>query len=182
MRWTYSDALAEAGAFVSNRFYFTNKNVGYFIGIPDKIGKGIILKTNDGGLTWYECLRTSASLNSVCFNGYDNIGITIGEHGTMLKTINAGGNVPVKQIKMDNIKINIYPNPTSDYIRVSTPQAYLGKTTYFIFDCQGRTIKRDKILLDESYKICISNLKSGNYLILMLLPNGTIASGKFIVK
>lgn len=180
-RWIYSGALSEAGAFVSTRLHFTSNNAGYFLGIPGEMGKGIVLKTNDGGITWHESLRTSALLNSICFTRANDTGIIVGEHGSILKTSNAGGTVYIKKIKKEIIKIGIFPNPSSDYIRICIPELYSGKTTYYIRNNEGRILDKKDILLDESNKLSILNYPPGIYLITMIFPDGNWASGKFVV-
>lgn len=71
-----------------NSVFFTDANTGYVVG-----SYGLILKTNDGGLTWSQQYSDSSinSLFSICFTD-ENTGYAVGGQGTILKTVNGGTN------------------------------------------------------------------------------------------
>jgi photosystem II stability/assembly factor-like uncharacterized protein len=75
--------------------YFTDANTGYAVGgicgmrLPPKCS-GIILSTNDGGLTWsFNEFDITSRLVSVYFTDA-NTGCAVGSKGAILKTINGG--------------------------------------------------------------------------------------------
>jgi len=62
------DSLAVQGTDFYNSVFFANENDGFAVGtdMPDETGNGIILKTNNGGLTWEKYISSkSVQLNSV---------------------------------------------------------------------------------------------------------------------
>lgn len=72
-----------------------------------------------------------------------------------------------------DIKISLYPNPTSEYLNISTLQDI---NSYEIYDINGRTILSNKT---SDKTINVSNLTNGMYIINIKTDSGT-SSNKFI--
>lgn len=77
-----------------NSVFFTDVNTGYVVG-----SYGLILKTDDGGLSWSQQNSDSTiiSLYSICFTDA-NTGYAVGGQGTILKTVNGGTNWIIQTI------------------------------------------------------------------------------------
>ncbi|OFY79331.1 MAG: hypothetical protein A2281_16660 [Bacteroidetes bacterium RIFOXYA12_FULL_38_20] len=59
----------------------------------------------------------------------------------------------------ENSLINVYPNPTADYIQITG----IENGDVYIYDSEGRFVK--SLILDKSMKIDFSDLPHGNYLL-----------------
>jgi photosystem II stability/assembly factor-like uncharacterized protein len=78
-----------------NSIYFVDQNNGWVAG-HDNSYRSIVLATTDGGLNWIsQPTGSGRRLNSVYFTD-KNTGWLVGENGTILKTTNGGGTIPVE--------------------------------------------------------------------------------------
>jgi photosystem II stability/assembly factor-like uncharacterized protein len=95
----------------------TAHNYAYIVG-----QSGIFIKCNDNYI-WnhYFIPGIAQTLNSVYFINKD-VGYTVGDYGTILKTTNGGGvSVGMNDSKGENSNVNIYPNPASDHLTIEAP-------------------------------------------------------------
>jgi len=91
--------------------FFIDSQNGWAVGFS-----GLIIRTNDGGTTWYsQKSNTTKSLNSIFFN--NKTGWIVGDFGTILKTTTSGSTW-VAEEKLSEVKIaggfllqQNYPNP-----------------------------------------------------------------------
>ncbi|QXP61756.1 DUF4832 domain-containing protein [Olleya sp. HaHaR_3_96] len=95
--------------------------------------------------------------------GYNNLQQTI----SLSSTLNVDTFLP-------NTNFSIYPNPTSDFITIKLKKS--DSAIIQIFDTNGQLIK--ELLVSNNYKIDLSNLSNGLYLI--RFKNNTSANIKFI--
>lgn len=78
----------------------------------------------------------------------------------------------------DEVLVNVYPNPTSDYLNIALPQdIQLPELSAIIYTVNGLVVKEDK----GTAKLSITELKSGIYLV-MLYAGGNQLSTHRIVK
>ena len=75
-------------------------------------------------------------------------------------------------------KIKMYPNPASDFIRVSAAD-HISEAR--IYDLQGRELKRVQTG-GTDIEINIGDLSSGTYVVTLLLGNNEMSSQKLVVK
>jgi hypothetical protein len=103
------------------------------------------------GVAWYGC-----SIN------VDNV------------TVNAGA-LATSETNLQKKSFKIFPNPTSDYINISSEKRI---SEVSISDLSGKQIKS----LKNEEKISVQNLTSGTYIIQIKNSDGTVSSQKFIKK
>ncbi|MFK7925655.1 MAG: YCF48-related protein [Bacteroidia bacterium] len=103
---------------------------------------GTLLKTVDGGLSWYTLIQPFAS--PVNFNGVyfldDQLGWIVGSEGNILKTSSAGGSVSLED-KINAISFSIHPNPSQGIFELEIDPAVLVRSLA-IYDLQGRLVER----------------------------------------
>lgn len=89
--------------------------------------------------------------------------------------INAGYicTVGISDVKVDN-KISIYPNPTHDYINISTDDSFIERVN--IIDLNGKLIYENKF----TEKVNVSNLNAGMYVLKIMSKEGQQTILKFI--
>ncbi|MGI8893105.1 MAG: WD40/YVTN/BNR-like repeat-containing protein, partial [Bacteroidia bacterium] len=101
---------------------FVTDSIGYIIGgsnYNDDFNvpyRGLIYKTIDKGNSWIMIDSSySFSLNKLHFTS-DSIGYIAGQNGEILKISNANSLfTSVQSILSPNSRLEIYPNPTTDY-------------------------------------------------------------------
>ena len=101
----------------------------------------------------------------------------IDAHGAFLLsgTVSLDTNLAITENGLNN-KIQIYPNPTTDFINISSKEKI---NTAEIYDINGRMLLKTNKIDDE---ISLENLNSGIYLILLQLENGKTEIQKIIKK
>jgi photosystem II stability/assembly factor-like uncharacterized protein len=163
---------------VFNSVCFPNVDIGYGVGFSSLGGAGIILKTTDGGVNWdVQDSTLSNSLYSVYFTNA-NIGYTVGDSGTILKTINGGG-YPVgsNDITSESKLLKIYPNPSSTHVTIET-FSIPTKSRLSIMNPNGQELITRQIT-EPKTQIDISNLPSGLYFV-RVTGERTVEVGKFV--
>ncbi len=70
-------------------------------------------------------------------------------------------------IENDFDKINIYPIPTKNFLNVHFPSSVSGQTTIQLIDLVGQKIIELSVNIStqDLYRINVSHLKSGNYIL-----------------
>ena len=137
---------------------------------------GTILKTNNGGTTWYgQTSGVTYDLYAVCFTDSNN-GYSVGLDGTILKTTNGGG-LGVDEISGKSTDMNVYPNPASDFITVDASLIQT-KCQLSILNLSGQELIARQIT-EPKTQIDISSLPSGVYFV-RLTSDKTVSTGKFI--
>ena len=78
--------------------------------------------------------------------------------------------------------IECFPNPTNDYIEISTENLLIGETNIIIYNILGEVIKQENYAqFENTQKINLDNLSSGSY-ILELENNAKISRHKLIIE
>jgi len=78
-------------------------------------------------------------------------------------------------------EISIFPNPASDFLRISLPQKTRA-TQVFLSDLQGRRIlAQDATLSDDAFSIDLQDYASGVYLLEVMEGKDLVVSEKIVV-
>lgn len=86
--------------------------------------------------------------------------------------------VDIEEFKMAEWEVNIYPNPSSQFIKVSHNSKSNKSLSYAIVNTKGEIVLSEKPLVNENH-INIENLKKGNYF-LIIRQNNQIVTKEFI--
>jgi hypothetical protein len=91
----------------------------------------------------------------------------------------SGGGTAVSNVNAKDLNINIYPNPTSDFIHLKSEIAKMNSV--FVNDISGRVVLQKDLSAsaNSEIKINIASLPSGMYLLKIATDKGT-ATSKFI--
>lgn len=127
---------------------------------------------------WYEYF-TGDSLE---ITGNTNITLNPGEYriytNVKLDQPVIQNTVDIEEFKIAKWEINIYPNPSSHFIKVSHNSKNNKPLSYAIVNSKGGIVLSEKPLVNENH-INIENLKKGNYF-LMIRQNNQIVAKEFI--
>ncbi len=155
--------------------HFVDANNGYAAGYIK------VLKTIDGGTTWtiqstgisgtYDNLSSIFFLNS-------SLGYTVGYKGRILKTIN-GGVAGVEENTKES-QLNIYPNPTADYITVNIDNKDNSPMTMNIYNTIGKLVKQVAITQNQQ-KVNVQDLNNGIYIV-EISSKGLLERQKLIIQ
>ena len=126
----------------------------------DDIEKGIIMKSPDGNC-WRGVLDNSGNL--------------------IFAEIDCPGTFVVSIKELETIRLNIFPNPTSESITISIENSNIKKVKYTICDINGRLIKEGKIKTDNEV-LDISSFDSGVYLIKVNDKQGNLIAANKLIK
>ncbi len=85
----------------------------------------------------------------------------------------------IANIKVDEDKINVFPNPSADILNIRFKADLKGKSLCKIMDINGKLVKQKEISIPNNLKIDISNLQEGIYF-LKIQNNKAIYIWKFI--
>ncbi|MDG1237792.1 MAG: alpha-amylase family glycosyl hydrolase [Flavobacteriales bacterium] len=127
---------------------------------------------------WYEYF-TGDSLE---ITGNTNITLNPGEYriytDVKLDQPVIQNTVDIEEFKMAEWEVNIYPNPSSHFIKVSHNSKSNKSLSYAIVNTKGEIVLSEKPLVNENH-INIENLKKGNYF-LIIRQNNQIVTKEFI--
>ena len=127
---------------------------------------------------WYEYF-TGDSLE---ITGNTNITLNPGEYriytNVKLDQPVIQNTVDIEEFKMAEWEVNIYPNPSSQFIKVSHNSKSNKSLSYAIVNTKGEIVLSEKPLVNENH-INIENLKKGNYF-LIIRQNNQIVTKEFI--
>lgn len=82
---------------------------------------------------------------------------------------------PLSTELIDNIQLSVYPNPTQDFLHISTE---LPVSTISIYSIEGKIVKEN----EASSVVDVSQLPEGNYFIQLKYSNGQHITRQFIKK
>lgn len=152
--------------------YFFNDTIGYIKATYNDLGKVDILRTNDGGNSWYPTSINDPNFNDmgqfVC-TGFDTC-YAISCY-KIYKTTNGGGIDTTTSVINENhhSDFNISPNPATDYIKL-----YFLKNIHleniYSYNLYGQVVS---VEFNESGIADITNLNSGIYFTLISTSTGT---------
>jgi len=167
--------------------YIENDSIGIYLNAPDSIYCNRICNNTSYGLQYYGsystncaannfwCTVDSASIESVIYDGYDNISIVGMVLFMPFDTLQCYLNVGLPEI--ENYSFAFFPNPAHDYLTID-----FGRNTSMaeikIFNVLG-VQEVDYPLSGEKNRIDVSNLANGIYFLEMITGN-KINRQKFI--
>jgi hypothetical protein len=67
--------------------------------------------------------------------------------------------------------LDVYPNPTSGYVNISSSSMNLEHTTFRVIDGLGREVKATSVLLDNELRLDVTQLPQGVYFINLYVDN-----------
>src|SRR5690606_3125652 len=79
--------------------------------------------------------------------------------------------------KFNNIKVNVYPNPTNDIINIETDETLLN---YVVYDMNGREIQKG--MFGSSNQLNLQNATNGVYFVKVTTIHNNVATVKVIKK
>ena len=125
----------------------------------------------------YWCITDSATIQTLIYDGYDNISYGIVSFMPLDSVCSPGIATSVNEIGKENLPLNIYPNPAVEFITLEL-MANSSKTEIKIFNTLGELMNYS-ISTNQKVKIDISNLSDGVY-ILEVVSGENISIQKFI--
>lgn len=139
-------------------------------------------------------LRAQVSVNAAAGNAMGDGGSVSFSVGQMTFSANVGPNGSVTQgvqqpyeisvlsvaEQAENINLSVYPNPSTDYLYLTTSDEISG-LSYQLFDMNGRLMKSEKIIGNQTI-IDMQDLVSATYFVKVNQGNKTVKSFKVIKK
>lgn len=96
-----------------------------------------------------------------------------------VKIIGGGGSVGIEDLQLAST-VKVFPNPTSDVVKVSVPDKFVGYTVQIV-DAQGRVVAV-KPLTEQTTNVNINDLANGQYFTRIISPeNGVIRQDQITV-
>jgi photosystem II stability/assembly factor-like uncharacterized protein len=139
---------------------FLNQNTGYITGGGISGTPGIILKSTNAGVSWYE--QVSNVNNGLIGNYFLNVntGYAVGYGGTILKTTDGGGIMLAINSESNNIPeqfslLQNYPNPFNPVTTIKFDLPKDNFVTLKIYDMLGREVA---ILVNDKLSACTHSL------------------------
>ncbi len=142
--------------------YFYNDTIGYMLAKYSDIDKTEILRTNDGGISWYPTLVNDADFTGMSSFFCTNLDTCYAvSHGKIYKTTNGGGFDTTTAITsfQNNNFCSIYPSVTTTSIHLQIP------SNVFLNQIETWSILGQKIPLyfNEHNDADVRNLANGIY-------------------
>jgi photosystem II stability/assembly factor-like uncharacterized protein len=176
IHWTEQFYQLTDSSRILHSVYFADANTGYAVGAGGKI-----LKTTDGGTNWsVQSSGTTDNLSSVYFTDA-NTGYVVGGNGTFLKTTNGGGYVSINEPKPSKSNFNLYPNPATNRITISTDKLLSGETTISVINISGQQLIQAIFRNQDKFEMDVSNLAKGIYLV-KIQNNVGIETKKLVIQ
>ena len=164
--WTSSNHMAAL-----TKIIFIDNNTGYALG-----KNGSILKTTDCGASWQT--ETSGTTSTIRGNSVsDKYIYACGNSGKILKSLH-GVSMRKEELLSSVNKINLYPNPTNDFINLKFENPVNSTNTIKIYDCLGKLILEFE--LDNTNKADIQHLNKGFYIYEVIQDGIVRKTGKII--
>lgn len=143
--------------FISDSIGFIIGNGGHTLNGPDTMG--VILRTNDQGLTWEEFIICGHNINAISY--VDSVAYIAGIYGYIFKNDNFSNLVDITNHHNYLGKIKVWPNPANNELHFSIPDKQFNELT--LLDCSGRTILEYSNY--PAQKIDISGIPGGLYIL-----------------
>ena len=162
---TWTDMTYGTGSVLLS-IYFTSESNGYIVGT-----NGLILMTNNAGASWNKSTsNTSEVLRSIIFTDSET-GYAVGDNGTILKTTNAGA-LSIGEIKSPTTKYNIFPNPATDRISVTTGNKMCDEVNVGIISMEGVQLLSQTFWHQDVINMDVNSLQKGIYLVRLQTKEG----------
>ena len=166
------DFIDIPGSYTSRDLKFYNEYVGYVSNTMNGNNPDVMLKTLDGGTTWYSIqvepidgvFPSIGSLNCPS----ENVGYGIGGK-YIYRTLNGGGPLgnlytSVKQEHLRSADMLLYPNPTTSGFSLSCPALHLGeKVDWKLIDVTGKSAISGTSTYSNPLNLDTHGLASGVY-------------------
>ena len=191
--WSPIFVLPEAGSHATLTFdagaYFEEEGgeleliVGAFVEVETGIGsEPVSLYTGSFSASTTEAQRVEVDLSSYAneneiFLVFIHTGSTAS--GYLLIDNVKVTNEPASTESYDKLGLNVFPNPVSDVMNITSPEANIQAVT--ITDLNGRTVKSINFNNVAETTVDASDLASGVYL-MNITANGTVATHKIVKK
>lgn len=156
--------------------YFTDVNTGYIHSNSSTSSQ--IYKTIDGGQTWSIDFTANTS---EYFQDTPSIVEYFGKLYVLGNTIITNNiSTSVKNLDDEKSNLNLYPNPVTDEIKISSIQAVTGALIFCLYDAFGRIILKKQVTEGES--INRGNINRGLYFYTIEDEHKDIKSGKLLFQ
>lgn len=125
--------------------------------------------TGDGGSVSFSVVPMAFSANE-------------GPDGSVTEGVQQPYEISVLSVaeQAENICLSVYPNPSTDYLYLTTSDEIPG-LSYQLFDMNGRLLKSEKIVANQT-NIDMQDLVSATYFVKVNQGNETVKSFKIIKK
>lgn len=139
---------------------------------------GTIIKSVDGGNTWYEMVHGYPMENEIFYGIYflnENIGWIVGSDGIILKTTNGGGPVGLTEFEKSPC-LRFFPNPTNGRLHIDNPDGIQIKSIQLLN-------RMGQIIFESNEKdfVELGDIPAGLYLAIVKTSNGDFTE-KIIIK
>ena len=140
-------------------------------------------------------LQAQESVNATGGNGSGSGGSASYSVGQVVYTTNTGANGSVAQgvqqpyetsvvtgleeAKGINLSVSVYPNPTSNYLKLSISKFEISNLSYHLYDINGKLLQSEKITGNQT-SIVMSNLVPATYFVKVIQGNKEVKSFKII--
>ena len=106
----------------------------------------------------------------------------VGPNGSVTEGVQQPYEISVLSVaeQAENISLSVYPNPSTDYLYLTTSDEISG-LSYQLFDMNGRLLKSEKIVANQT-NIDMQDLVSATYFVKVNQGNETVKSFKIIKK
>jgi len=150
------------------------------IGIRNYSSGGVIAKSVDGGKTATLDTLISNTMFQGTYRYSNNLMFVFGENGVIFKSTNLGGLVGLSEKNSTSLgEINIYPNPTNDFLKID----WKGQSKYKVSQLKVVNAMGKEMQVIDGYKsqIDLNGYPKGVYFLQIISDKG-IASKSFVVK
>lgn len=154
---------------------FLSDSVGYAVG-GLAFSYGAIERTVDAGGTWNVQTVSAPGMLLDIYFATDSIGYSVGENGTILKTLN-GGISGLAELEPSTLNICVYPNPVGTTLGISNQS---GKPTTVIFrNLSGQEVQR--LVVTNRYTIIDTSLWTDGIYSLTFIRDSATRTEKLII-
>ena len=158
-----------------------NKQTGAVINVHDIQGEAVSTKQMTAVATDNDGNYITAGTFNVNLFMNNTLGITplvsTGESDFFVAKLGAYACGTNSTEKFNNIKVNVYPNPTNDIINIETDETLLN---YVIYDMNGREIQNG--MFGSSNQLNLQNATNGVYFVKVTTVHNNVATVKVIKK
>ena len=118
--------------------------------------------------TWYDCADSTEVVDaqdSILILPYDGTFDLEVSDGKCTELAGCSAFIITSIAQSFDIPVQIYPNPVSNILRIQFGEAIQEPIQLQIFDLQGRLIKSQENLRDQTIEVNVADLVSGTYLV-----------------
>ncbi len=157
---TWSEIIAKQDASFTD-IIFTDANTGFMCGSAGF--SSLILKTNDGGLSWGNSYFSAFGATLFTIGAFNNNDLGCGGLDVYLNTDNAGGIVASVSDELSNNAYKVYPSKPQSTINIDFQDKITSKVNVTIRDISGREVLSTN--LNQSSSVNVSGLTNGVYIL-----------------